>query len=194
MAVALLAASIMTSTIAQTPPKPEPATELATLGGGCFWCVEAVFERLPGIGSVVSGYAGGHTLNPTYKAVCSGSTGHAEVVQIEFEPAKVSFEEILDLFWQAHDPTTPNRQGADEGTQYRSIILYRGNAQKLAAERSKKAVASALGQAIVTDIVPLEKFYPAEDYHQDYFRKNPNAPYCVAVINPKLKKLEKLKP
>ena len=194
MTTALLATSIMISTIAQTPAKPEPATELATLGGGCFWCVEAVFERLPGIRSVVSGYAGGHTLNPTYKAVCSGSTGHAEVVQIEFEPAKVSFEEILDLFWLAHDPTTPNRQGADVGTQYRSIILYRDDAQKLAAERSKKAAASALGQAIVTDIVPFEKFYPAEDYHQDYFRKNPNAPYCVAVINPKLKKLDKLKP
>jgi peptide-methionine (S)-S-oxide reductase len=192
-ALLLTLTSTMTSTLAQTPVKPATSTELATLGGGCFWCVEAVFERLPGIRSVVSGYAGGHTPNPTYQAVCDGSTGHAEVVQIEFEPARISYAEILDLFWRAHDPTTVNRQGADVGSQYRSIILYHNNAQRQAAERSKKEAASAFDQPIVTEILPLDAFFVAEDYHQDYFRKNPNAPYCVAVINPKLKKLDRLK-
>jgi peptide-methionine (S)-S-oxide reductase len=192
-ALLLTLTSTMTSTLAQTPAPPAISTELATLGGGCFWCVEAVFERLPGIRSVVSGYAGGHTPNPTYQAVCDGSTGHAEVVQIEFEPARISYAEILDLFWRAHDPTTPNRQGADVGSQYRSIILYHDDAQRQTAERSKKEAASAFDQPIVTEILPLDVFFVAEDYHQDYFRKNPNAPYCVAVIKPKLKKLDRLK-
>ena len=181
---------IMTSPIAQSDSPSRPATEMATLGGGCFWCVEAVFERIPGIRAVVSGYAGGKTSNPTYREVCEGSTGHAEVVQIEFEPARISYEDLLSLFWQAHDPTTLNRQGADVGTQYRSIILYHNDDQKQAAERSRQAATSALGKPVVTEIVPLQKFYPAEDYHQDYFRKNPQAPYCVAVIRPKLKKLD----
>ena len=167
--------------------------ELATLGGGCFWCVEAVFERLDGVKSVTSGYAGGNTDNPTYKEICSGGTGHAEVAQIEYDPKKVSFEELLDLFWQAHDPTTLNRQGADVGTQYRSIILYHSEAQKLAAEKSKKTVAEKLSRPIVTEIVPLTKFYAAESYHQDYFRNNARAPYCTMVIQPKLDKL-KVKP
>jgi peptide-methionine (S)-S-oxide reductase len=180
----------MTSTLSQTAAVPQPAIEVAIVGGGCFWCVEAVFERIPGVRSVVSGYAGGHTPDPTYKAVCEGSTGHAEVVQIEFDPSSISYAEILDLFWNAHDPTTPNRQGADVGTQYRSIILYQNAAQMEAAQRSKETAAAALGRPIVTEIVPLEKFHAAEDYHQDYFRKNPNAPYCVAVIKPKLEKLD----
>jgi peptide-methionine (S)-S-oxide reductase len=184
----------MSSLNAQAGSPGENTTELATFGGGCFWCVEAVFERIPGVRAVISGYAGGRTPDPTYKAVCTGSTGHAEVVQIEFEPDRIRYEELLDLFWQAHDPTTLNRQGADEGTQYRSIILYHDDAQKAAAERSRQKVNSALGQSVVTEIVPLKKFYAAEDYHQDYFRKNPNAPYCVAVINPKLKKLDKIRP
>jgi peptide-methionine (S)-S-oxide reductase len=196
LAVHFLTAIIMTiTTQAQTANgKTEIRTELATLGGGCFWCIEAVFERVPGVRSVVSGYAGGRTPNPNYKAVCEGTTGHAEVVQIEFDPSIISYSEILDLFWIAHDPTTPNRQGADVGTQYRSIILHHNPAQKETAERSKQAAAAALGQSVVTEIVPLEKFYPAEDYHQDYFRNNPRAPYCIAVIKPKLQKLDKRKP
>jgi peptide-methionine (S)-S-oxide reductase len=191
-AVALWLTMTMTPSLAQDPATPRTAKEIATLGGGCFWCVEAVFERVPGVHAVVSGYAGGHTPNPSYKAVCEGSTGHAEVVQIDFDPTQITFGEILDLFWQAHDPTTPNRQGADVGTQYRSIILYHTPAQKELAEQSKKVAASKLGKPVVTEIVALEKFYAAEQYHQDYFLKNPDAPYCVAVIKPKLKKLEKL--
>jgi len=165
-------------------------TELATLGGGCFWCMEAVFERLPGVKSVTSGYAGGQTENPSYEAVCSHATGHAEVIQVEFDPAQISYDKLLDLFWQAHDPTTPNRQGADVGTQYRSIIFFENNAQKVAAEKSKQAAAKRFSKPIVTEIVPLAKFYEAEGYHQDYFRNNPNAPYCRAVIRPKLEKLD----
>ncbi len=188
---AFLLITNMTSAPAQSPVTSRTSTELATLGGGCFWCVEAVFERVPGIRTVVSGYAGGHTPNPTYQAVCDGSTGHAEVVQIQFDPDAISYSEILDLFWQAHDPTTPNRQGADVGTQYRSIILHHNSAQKALAEESKKKATTALGKPVVTEIVALEKFHTAEEYHQDYFSKNPNAPYCVAVIKPKLKKLEK---
>jgi len=137
-------------------------TELATFGGGCFWCMEAVFERLPGVKSVTSGFAGGHTPNPTYEQVCAGDTGHAEVTQIEFDPANLSYEKLLEVFWQAHDPTTLNRQGADEGTQYRSLILYRGEAQKLAAEKSKAAAQKNFKHPIVTEIAPFTKFYPAD--------------------------------
>jgi peptide-methionine (S)-S-oxide reductase len=165
-------------------------TELATLGGGCFWCLEAQFETLPGVKAVTSGYAGGQVANPTYKHVCGGDTGHAEVVQIEFDPAKITLAQLLEAFWDAHDPTTPNRQGADVGTQYRSIILYHSEAQRLAAEQSRAAAARKFSRPIVTEIVPLEKFYPAEAYHQDYFRKNPHAGYCQVVIAPKLKKFQ----
>lgn len=140
---------------------------------------------------MTSGYAGGRTSNPTYKQVCGGDTGHAEVIQIEFDPAKITFEQLLDVFWQAHDPTTPNQQGADAGTQYRSVILYHDEAQRRAAEKSKQEAVRQFRDPIVTEIIPLTKFYPAEDYHQDYFRKNPDAPYCVYVINPKLQKLKK---
>jgi len=167
--------------------------ETATLGGGCFWCMEAVYERLPGVLSVTSGYAGGHTANPTYQQVCHGDTGHAEVTQIEFDPAKISYAKLLDVFWQAHDPTTLNRQGADEGTQYRSIILCHGEAQKLAAEKSKAEAQKDFKHPIVTEIVPFVKFYPAEDHHQEYYDNNSSAPYCQIVIAPKLKKLEKEK-
>ena len=169
-----------------------PKRELATFGGGCFWCTEAVFEKLPGVFAVVSGYSGGETPNPNYKQICTGTTGHAEVIQIEFDPAKISYDTLLETFWQAHDPTTLNRQGADRGTQYRSIILYHSPEQHAAALRSK-ALANArdFGGRITTEIVPLKKFFPAEDYHQDYFRKNPSQPYCQAVIVPKLFKLEK---
>ena len=168
-------------------------TETATLGGGCFWCMEAVYERLPGVISVTSGFAGGYTVNPTYQQVCAGGTGHAEVTQIEFEPAKISYDKLLAVFWQAHDPTTLNRQGADEGPQYRSIILYHSDAQRLAAEKSRAAAQKNFKRTIVTEIVPFTKFYPAEDYHQEYYDKNSKAFYCQIVITPKLKKLEKEK-
>ena len=168
-------------------------TESATFGGGCFWCMEAVFERLPGVKSVASGFAGGHTANPTYEQVCAGDTGHAEVTQIEFYPAKISYEKLLDVFWQAHDPTTLNRQGVDEGTQYRSIILYHSEAQKLAVEKSKAGVQKNFKHPIVTEIVPFTKFYKAEGYHQEYYDNNSSAPYCRMVIAPKLEKLEKAK-
>jgi peptide-methionine (S)-S-oxide reductase len=168
-------------------------TEIADLGGGCFWCMAAVFERLPGVISVTSGFAGGTTENPTYEQVCTETTGHAEVTEIVFDPAKISYARLLEVFWQAHDPTTLNRQGADEGTSYRSIILYRDEKQKLEAEKSKLAAQADFKHPIVTEIVPLKKFYKAEDYHQQYFDNNSNAPYCQVVIAPKLEKLEKKK-
>jgi peptide-methionine (S)-S-oxide reductase len=177
--------------LTQTKPMENHATETATLGGGCFWCTEAVFQMLPGVKAVSSGYAGGTTENPTYKEVCTGRTGHAEVIQIEFDPRQVSYEKIVSTFWEAHDPTTLNRQGADAGTQYRSIILYNSEAQKLAAEKSKAEAQKLFDKPIVTEIVPLKKFYKAEGYHQDYFRSNPNQPYCRAVIQPKVEKFEK---
>lgn len=167
------------------------STEIATLGGGCFWCTEAIYQMLPGVTQVVSGYAGGTSENPTYKEVCSGTTGHAEVIQVHFDPSRISYEKILETFWEAHDPTTLNRQGADSGTQYRSIILYSSGAQKTAAEASKAAAQRQFKDPIVTEIVPLTKFYPAEDYHQDYYRSNPNQGYCRAVIRPKVEKFVK---
>ncbi|HXB60740.1 MAG TPA: peptide-methionine (S)-S-oxide reductase MsrA [Candidatus Acidoferrales bacterium] len=166
-------------------------TEIADFGGGCFWCMAAVFERLPGVISVTSGFAGGTTENPTYEQVCTETTGHAEVTEIAFDPAKISYNQLLDVYWQAHDPTTLNRQGADVGTSYRSIILYRGEKQKLEAEKSKLAAQQNFHNPIVTEVVPLKKFYPAEDYHQKYYDNNSNAPYCQVVITPKLDKLEK---
>ena len=164
-------------------------TEKATIGGGCFWCIEAVYKRQEGVKSVTSGYAGGSTQNPTYEQICSGTTGHAEVVQIEYDPAVMSYEQILELFFKAHDPTTPNRQGADVGTQYRSIILYHDEEQRSLAEAVKDRVDAQLSAPVVTEIEPLETFYPAEDYHQDYYDKNPGAGYCRVVIAPKLRKL-----
>jgi peptide-methionine (S)-S-oxide reductase len=166
-------------------------TELATLGGGCFWCLEAIFERLPGVKAVTSGYAGGHKANPTYQEVCGHDTGHAEVVQIEYDPQIISYDKLLELFWEAHDPTTPNRQGNDVGNQYRSIILYHNDAQQQAAEKSKAEAQKDFRAPIVTEIVPLKQFYKAEVSHQDYYRNNPNQSYCRAVIRPKLEKLEK---
>lgn len=168
-----------------------PRTEKATLGGGCFWCVEAVYERLPGVKSAVSGYAGGRTENPTYREVCTKDTGHAEVVQIEFDPAVISYERILEVFWASHDPTTMNRQGADVGTQYRSVIFHHSPEQLVIAERSKAIANASFGGKVVTEIAPLPRFYKAEEYHQDYFRNHPDQPYCQAVIAPKLLKLQK---
>ena len=167
------------------------STETATLGGGCFWCTEAEFQMLPGVKSVTSGYAGGTTENPTYKEVCTGETGHAEVIQVEFDPQIVSYEKILETFWEAHDPTTLNAQGNDHGTQYRSIILYNSEAQRVAAEKSKTLTQKHFKRPVVTEIVPLKKFYKAEGYHQNYFRSNPDQPYCRFVIQPKVERLEK---
>lgn len=166
-------------------------TELATLGGGCFWCLEASFELLPGVKAVVNGYAGGHKENPTYEEVCEKTTGHAEVVQIEFDPQKISFEKLLETFWDIHDPTTLNRQGNDVGPQYRSVIFYHNNAQKAAAEKSMAEVQKKWPSPVVTELVPLKKFYVAEKYHQDYFRNNPNQAYCQIVVRPKVEKVQK---
>ena len=169
----------------------ESKTESIVLGGGCFWCTEAAYELVPGVKSVVSGYAGGHAKDPTYKQVCSGVTGHAEVIRVEYDPEQVSLEALLDFFWEAHDPTTLNRQGADVGTQYRSVILFANDTQKAAAEASKARASEAFEGKIVTEIAPLTEFYKAEVSHQDYFRLNPNAGYCQYVIAPKIKKLKK---
>jgi peptide-methionine (S)-S-oxide reductase len=164
--------------------------EVATLGGGCFWCTEAIYQMLPGVKSVTSGYAGGTKENPTYKEVCAGNTGHAEVIQIKYDPKVISYEKLLETFWEAHDPTTMNAQGPDHGTQYRSIILYSTEAQKGEAEKSRAKAQTHFRQRIVTEIVPLTRFYPAEDYHQEFYRANPNHPYCQGVIRPKVEKFE----
>ena len=167
--------------------------EQATLGGGCFWCLDAVFRRVRGIGHVVSGYAGGTVAQPSYEQVCTGRTGHAEVVQLGFDPAEISYDDILRIFFAIHDPTTPNRQGHDVGTQYRSIILTHGPAEDAAARRVMAEIAAAgiWDAPLVTEIAPLAVFYPAEDYHQDYFTKNPGAGYCAAVVAPKVAKFRK---
>ena len=167
--------------------------EIATLGGGCFWCIEAVFERVKGVLSVKPGYAGGKTLNPTYREICSGKTGHAEVAKIGYDSKLISFEKILEIFWKCHDPTTLNRQGNDIGTQYRSVIFYHNEKQKEIAEISKKKVngSKLWKNPIVTEITKLNNYSDAEDYHNDYYKNNPNQPYCVYVIKPKLDKLIK---
>lgn len=162
-------------------------------GSGCFWCSEAIFQRVPGVISVRSGYSGGETKNPTYKQVCAGDTGHAEVVQVSYDPHGVSFESLLEIFWLSHDPTTLNRQGADVGTQYRSVIFYYDSDQKMAAEKSKHSLdqSGKFKSPIVTQIAPAREFYPAEDYHAEYFNKNKSAPYCRFIIAPKLEKIKK---
>ena len=165
--------------------------ETATLGGGCFWCVEAAYLGLKGVRSVVSGYAGGSIENPSYRQVCAGTTGHAEVVQVTFDPGLIDFRTVLEVFFTIHDPTTPNRQGADVGTQYRSVIFYHSDAQREAAARlvAEFAADGVWPDPIVTEIAPAPVFYPAEEYHQDYYRRNPDQGYCQAVISPKLAKL-----
>lgn len=164
--------------------------EVATLGAGCFWCVEAMFESLRGVEQAVSGYSGGHVKNPTYKEVCNGNTGHAEVIQVHYDANIISFEEILEAFFLAHDPTTLNRQGADVGTQYRSVIYFHNSEQERLANLIKEKLndSGAFKDAIVTEITAFEKFYEAEDYHQEYFALNPNQPYCSRVVEPKLDK------
>lgn len=167
--------------------------EIATFGSGCFWCTEAIFLNVDGVVSVVSGYTGGKVKNPTYKEVCSGLTGHAEAVQLTFDPAKVTYDELLEFFWKTHDPTTLNRQGNDVGTQYRSVIYYHNAQQKQLAEHYKKKLdeSGAFDAAIVTEISPATIFYRAEDYHQNYYNLNSSAPYCSYVIQPKLEKFKK---
>lgn len=174
------------SSAAATPAQ----TESLVLGGGCFWCTEAAYELLPGVKAVVSGYAGGEMIKPSYEDICTGETGHAEVIRVDYDPAQVTLERVLEYFWEIHDPTTLNRQGADRGTQYRSTIMYANEAQRVAAEASRAAAQQVFRDPIVTEIVPLQKFWPAEAYHQDYFRKNPHQGYCQMVIAPKVKKLK----
>lgn len=165
--------------------------DLITLGGGCFWCVEAVFQTLKGVHHLESGYAGGNVPHPTYEQICTGTTGHAEVAQIQFDPAVISLDVLLDVFWRTHDPTTLNRQGYDVGTQYRSVIFYHNEAQRIIAEKSKQATDAARlwPNPIVTEITPLTQFYKAEDYHQDFYRQNSTYSYCRMIIDPKMKKL-----
>jgi peptide-methionine (S)-S-oxide reductase len=168
--------------------------EKATFGAGCFWCTEALFQQLNGVQSVVSGYSGGHVENPTYAQVCSGSSGHAEVIQLTYDPERISYEELLEVFWLTHDPTTPNRQGPDVGPQYRSVIFFHSDAQRQLAEHYKQKLdeASAFRAPIVTEISPMQEFYPAENYHQDYYEQNQREPYCSDVIRPKLEKFKKV--
>ena len=168
-------------------------SEIATLGGGCFWCVEAVFQRIDGVISVKPGYAGGNVKNPTYKQICTGSTGHAEVAKIEFDPSKITYAQILNVFWQSHDPTTLNRQGNDVGTQYRSVIFFHNESQEEIAKKSKIDADKSgyWDNEIVTEVTLLNNYYDAEDYHDNYYNDNPNQPYCLFVIKPKLDKLEK---
>lgn len=171
----------------------QPDKEVATLAGGCFWCLEAVFKELRGVERVVSGYSGGRVADPTYYQVCSGATGHAEVVQVTFDPRAVTFREILEVFFTIHDPTTLDRQGADVGTQYRSAIFYHSAAQRETAEQviSELTAEGLWRDPVVTEVVPFTEFYAAEDYHQDYFERNPYQPYCMAVVAPKVAKFRK---
>lgn len=165
--------------------------ERAYFAGGCFWCTEAIFERLRGVSKVTSGYAGGEMDSPSYEDVSKGTTGHAEAIEVEYDSSKISYEDLLYVFFHTHDPTTPNQQGADMGKQYRSAIYYTNNDQKTAAENAKKSAQSDYRDVIVTEIAPIKKFHPAESYHQDYYKNNPSAAYCKLVIDPKIKKLKK---
>jgi peptide-methionine (S)-S-oxide reductase len=178
----------------KTETDEEKKLETATFGAGCFWCTEAVFQRVKGVEKVASGYMGGSTKNPTYKDICTGLTGHAEVIQVQYNPSVVSFVELLEIFWKTHDPTTLNRQGADEGTQYRSVVFFHSKAQQDEAELYKKKLddAKIFDNKIVTEISPASEFYVAEDYHQNYFNDNPRQGYCRLVITPKLEKFEKV--
>lgn len=183
------------ASITPTAPAEENAsgqTAVATFGSGCFWCTEAVFRRLKGVREVISGYSGGTVKNPAYREICAGNTGHAEVVQVVYDPLQITFEELLFIFWKTHDPTTLNRQGADTGTQYRSVIFYHSEEQRISAETIKRQLVErrVYSRPIVTEISPLINFFPAETYHQDYYRYHSDAPYCQFVIAPKLIKLE----
>lgn len=195
----LLSVGLLTAAFAQkpspsTPSKKSTRMEQATFGAGCFWCVEAVFQDLKGVEKVVSGYMGGRIANPTYKEVCSGLTGHAEVAQITYDPSVISFAELLEVFWKTHDPTTLNRQGADAGTQYRSAVFYHNEEQHRLAEEYKHKLdaAHAFPNPIVTEIVPAVTFYAAEDYHQNYYNQNGQQPYCQFVVKPKVDKVRQV--
>ncbi len=194
MVASLIAAFLVNGIQAQNQKKETKSmgteTQKIVLGAGCFWCVEAVYQRIPGVTGVRSGYAGGAVPNPTYEQVTTGRTGHAEVVEVEYDPAQTSLEKILNVFWDAHNPTTLNRQGADVGTQYRSSIMYSNPEQKQIAESSKAAAQKSYSDKIVTEIVPLQTFYVAEDYHQNYYNQNKSAGYCRMVIKPKIDKLK----
>lgn len=178
----------------ERPATATASTDTAVFGAGCFWCVEAVFTELKGVVSVMPGYAGGHTPDPDYKAVCTGTTGHAEVAQVVYDPSVITFDELLEVFWQTHDPTTLNRQGHDVGTQYRSAIFYTSEAQRATAERYKAALDSsgAFEKPIVTEITRLDRFFPAENYHRDYYANNPEQGYCQLVIRPKVEKFRQV--
>jgi len=169
------------------------STDTATFGAGCFWCVEAIFQQVKGVTKVESGYSGGARPNPTYEQVCSGATGHAEVIQVTYDPGVITYDELLEIFWQTHDPTTLNRQGADIGTQYRSVVFYHNDFQKQRAEYFKKKLndENAFGQPVITEITPFSAFYKAENYHQNYYNENSEQGYCRLVIGPKLEKFEK---
>jgi len=171
--------------------QPRPGNEFATLGGGCFWCLEAVYEELQGVVDVESGYAGGHISQPTYRQVCDGNTGHAEVVRIEFDPARISYREILEVFFVIHDPTTPDRQGNDVGSQYRSVIFHHSDEQRRVAEEVMREAQSQLGAPIVTQLQPVPEYFRAEAYHQEYFRHNAAQGYCMFVVAPKVAKFRK---
>ena len=177
-----------------TDKSSNKSLQLATFGSGCFWCTEAIFLNVAGVEKVESGYSGGKVKNPTYKEVCSGLTGHAEVIQLTYDPDKITFDELLEIFWKTHDPTTLNRQGNDEGTQYRSVVFYHTDEQKKLAEgyKQKLTEAGAFNGPIVTEIAPASTFYKAEDYHQNYYNLNGNAPYCAYIIQPKLEKFKKV--
>lgn len=190
----LFSLSLFNYSFAQNQTDMQEGLEVATIGGGCFWCVEAVYQRLKGVEKVVSGYAGGETTNPTYEEICTGNTGHAEVTQIIYDPSIITYEDIIEIFWHVHDPTTLNRQGNDVGTQYRSIILYHNDEQKAIAENSiQKFEAEKIwgDKSFTTQVVPLDIFYEAEAYHQNYFNNNPNQGYCTYVVAPKVQKFQK---
>jgi peptide-methionine (S)-S-oxide reductase len=184
--------TLAVATVNDLTPPNGGKTEVATFGSGCFWCTEAIFQRVDGVLKVVSGYEGGTVKNPSYKEVCEGTTGHAECTQITFDPSKVSYDELLKIFWKTHDPTTLNRQGNDVGTQYRSVIFYNNELQKATAEKYKKELdaSGAWDKPLVTEITASTTFYPAEDYHQNYFNDNPGQGYCAFVIRPKVEKFE----
>jgi peptide-methionine (S)-S-oxide reductase len=193
IAAVLTAVSLSFSQPKKSDSKPMNNEQVATFGAGCFWCTEAVFLNVEGVSKVVSGYEGGKVKNPSYRDVCTGETGHAEVTQITYDPSKVSFEDLLEVFWNTHDPTTLNKQGADEGTQYRSVVFYHNDEQKKVAEAYKKQLEAShvYKNPVVTEISPASTFYAAEDYHQNYFELNPNQGYCQYVIRPKVDKFRK---
>lgn len=196
MNLSILTAALLLAWPHEAPNKNQISMkdiEVATLGSGCFWCTEAFFLHVKGVESVVSGYSGGKVKNPTYREVCSGLTGHAEVIQVKFDPSIISYAEVLEIFWNTHDPTTLNKQGADEGTQYRSVVFYHNETQKKLAEEYKAQLdqSGIFNRPIVTEISPFTVFYPAEEYHQNYYALNPNQGYCQYVIRPKVEKFNK---